>query len=95
MNEPHSLPPSRDATLGGVGVIFVTGVFAIVMAGAVLVLARSYGFHMEAIDWLLLGLVLVLTIGGGAALIRFIRRNPGAIGEARFDTRNRDEPDRP
>lgn len=89
--EPRSLPPSRSAALGGVGVIFVTGAFAIVAAAAVLVLARSYGFQMEAIDWVLLGLVLALTIGGGIALIRFVRNNPGAIGEARFDTTNRRE----
>ena len=93
--EPRSLPPSRSAALGGVGVILVTGAFAIVAAGAVLVLARSYGFQMEAIDWVLLGFVLALTIGGGIALARFIHANPGAIGEARFDTRNKDEtPDR-
>jgi len=89
--EPRSLPPSRSAALGGVGVIFVTGAFAIVAAAAVLVLARSYGFQMEAVDWVLLGLVLSLTIGGGVALARFIRRNPQAIGEARFDTSNRDD----
>ncbi len=101
MSEPiHSRPPSRSATLGGVGAIFVTGAFAIIVAAAVLVLARNYGFHMETIDWALLGFVLVLTIGGGMALARFIRANPGAIGEARFDTSNKsgqhgDEPDRP
>ncbi|MBA2934177.1 hypothetical protein HZF05_08695 [Sphingomonas sp. CGMCC 1.13654] len=92
--EPHSLPPSRTAAMGGVGVIFVTGAFAIVAAAAVLVLARSYGFQMEAIDWVLLGFVLVVTIGGGAALIRFIRNNPGAIGEARFDTSNKSDAER-
>ena len=92
MNEKsRALPPSRDAALGGVGVIFVTGVFAIVAATAVLVLARSYGFRMEAIDWVLLVLVLTLTIGGGAALLRFIRNHPDAIGEARFDTSNKSE----
>jgi TRAP-type C4-dicarboxylate transport system permease small subunit len=92
--QPHSLPPSRSAALGGVGVIFVTGSFAILAAGAVLLLAHSYGFQMEAIDWVLLGLVLALTIGGGIALIRFVRRNPGAIGEARFDTSNRSSSER-
>ncbi|WP_454885292.1 hypothetical protein [Sphingomonas oryzagri] len=91
-DEPRSLPPSRNATQGGVGVIFVTGAFAIVTAAAVLLLARSYGFRMEPIDWVLLGLVLALTTGGGIALIRFVRANPQAIGEARFDTRNQDEP---
>jgi TctA family transporter len=91
MSEPiHSRPPSRSATLGGVGAIVVTGAFAIVVAAAVLVLARNYGFHMETIDWALLSLVLVLTIGGGIALARFIHANPGAIGEARFDTTSED-----
>jgi hypothetical protein len=91
MSEPvHTLPPSRSATLGGVGVIVVTGSFAIVAAAAVLVLAAGYGFHMEPIDWVLLGFVLALTIGGGIALVRFIRHNPGAIGETRFDTSNKD-----
>jgi TRAP-type C4-dicarboxylate transport system permease small subunit len=90
MTDPRSLPPSRSAALGGIGAIVVTGTFAIVAAGAVLLLARSYGFRMEAIDWVLLGLVLALTIGGGIALARFIRAHPAAIGEARFDTRNRD-----
>ncbi len=85
-------PTDRRAALGGVGVIFVTGVFAIVATGAVLLLAASYGFHMEAIDWALLGFVLVVTIGGGVALARFIRANPNAIGEARFDTSHPDDP---
>lgn len=93
MTDPvRSLPPSRSAALGGVGVIFVTGAFAILAAGAVLLLAQSYGFHMEVIDWVLLGLVAVLTIGGGVALARFIRANPNAIGEARFDTSHPDDP---
>lgn len=92
MSDPiRSRPPSRSAALGGVGVIFVTGSFAIVAAAAMLLLAARYGFHMEAIDWVLLGLVLALTIGGGIALARFIRTNPGAIGEARFDTTHADE----
>ena len=93
MSDPiRSRPPSRSAALGGVGVIFVTGSFAIVAAAVVLLLAASYGFRMAAIDWVLLGLVLVLTIGGGIALARFIRRHPDAIGEARFDTSHPDDP---
>ncbi len=93
MSDPvRSRPPSRSAALGGVGVIFVTGSFAIVAAAAVLLLAAGYGFRMAAIDWVLLGLVLVLTIGGGIALARFIRRYPDAIGEARFDTSHPDDP---
>jgi amino acid transporter len=93
MNEPlRTRPTSRTAALGGVGVIFVTGVFAIVAAAAVLLLAARYGFHMETIDWVLLGFVLVVTIGGGIAMARFVRANPGAIGEARFDTSQPDDP---
>ena len=93
MSEPiPTRPTSRTAALGGVGVIFVTGAFAVVAAGAVLLLAASYGFRMEAIDWALLGFVLVVTIGGGIAMARFVRANPGAIGEARFDTSHPDEP---
>lgn len=88
----RSRPPSRSAALGGVGVIFVTGSFAILAAAAVLLLAARYGFHMEVIDWVLLGLVLALTVGGGIALARFIRANPGAIGEARFDTSHLEDP---
>ncbi len=93
MSEPlRTRPTSRTATLGGVGVIVVTGGFAIVAAAAVLVLAASYGFHMEAIDWVLLGFVSALTVGGGIALARFVRANPHAIGEARFDTSHPDDP---
>ena len=93
MSEPiRTRPTSRTAALGGVGVIFVTGAFAIVSTAAVLLLAASYGFRMEAIDWVLLGFVLLVTIGGGIAMARFVRANPGAIGEARFDTSHPDDP---
>lgn len=88
----RTLPPSRNATIGGLGAIFVTGIFAILAAGAVLLLARSYGFRMEAIDWVLLALVLAVTVGGGIALARFVRSHPDAIGEARFDTSHGDDP---
>ncbi len=93
MSEPlHSRPPASSSTLGGIGVIFVTGAFAIVTAGAVLLLAANYGFHMEVIDWILLGLVLLITVGGGIAMARFVRRHGGEIGEARFDTSHVDDP---
>ena len=95
MTEPvRTRPTSRTAALGGVGVIFVTGGFSIVAAAAVLLLAASYGFRMEAIDWVLLGFVLLVTIGGGIAMARFIRANPHAIGEAHFDTSHPDDPAR-
>ena len=93
MSEPlRTRPPARTAAVGGAGVIFVTGAFAVVAAGAVLLLARSYGFRMAAIDWVLLGLVQALTIGGGIAMARFVRLHGGEIGEARFDTTPEDEP---
>jgi hypothetical protein len=97
MSEPlRARPPAQSAALGGAGVIFVTGIFAIAAAGAVLLLARSYGFHMETIDWVLLGFVLALTIGGGIAMARFVRLHGGEIGEARFDTSHaEDERKRP
>jgi len=88
----RSRPPSQSSALGGVGVIFVTGSFAIIASAVMLLLAARYGFHMEPIDWMLLGLVLALTIGGAIALARFIRANPQAIGEARFDTSHPDDP---
>jgi succinate dehydrogenase/fumarate reductase flavoprotein subunit len=87
MTQPlRTLPTSRSAAIGGIGAIVVTGTFAVLAAAAVLLLAAGYGFRMETIDWALLGLVLALTIGGGVALARFVRHNPGAVGEARFDT---------
>jgi uncharacterized protein (DUF983 family) len=74
----------RRATGNAVYVIMITGVLAVM---GFFVVNRN----METIDWILCTLVLVLTIGGGIALARFIRANPGAIGEARFDTTNRVE----
>jgi uncharacterized protein (DUF983 family) len=75
----------RRATGNGVPVILVCGTVAIM------------GFFaanraMSVIDWVLCALVLALTIGGGLALTRLIRANPGAIGEARFDTSHGDDP---
>jgi hypothetical protein len=75
----------RRATGNGVPVVVICGVFAVLGFFAV-------NRNMTPIDWLLCGLVLVLTIGGGIALSRFIRLNPGAIGEARFDTSHPDDP---
>lgn len=85
MSAPTPPPsPGSTAALGGIGVIILTGVAAAFGMGA--------NVQMEAIDWALLALVLVLTIGGGLALARFTRRNPGKIGEARFDTSHADDP---
>ncbi|PXA83686.1 hypothetical protein DMC47_42685 [Nostoc sp. 3335mG] len=89
MNEEQDQKDSRWATGNGVSVVGICGFFAI----SGFFLANR---HMEAIDWILFALVAVLTIGGGFALSRLIRNNPGAIGEARFDTTNKTEDrDRP
>ena len=78
---------ARWATGNGVSVVTICGFFAI----SGFFLANR---HMEAIDWVLFALLAVLTIGGGIALARLIRNNPGAIGEARFDTSNKSEANR-
>ena len=85
MSEPlHTRPPGRYAAMGGIGVVLLTGLAALFGMGA--------NYRMEVIDWVLAGLILVLTVGGSIAMIRFIRDNPGQIGEARFDTSHADEP---
>jgi hypothetical protein len=73
--------------MGGIGVVLLTGLAALFGIGA--------NYRMEAIDWILGSFVALLTVGGGIAMIRFIRRNPGQIGEARFDTSHADEPKEP
>ena len=75
---------SREwATAGGVGVILVTGFVA---------LGNGSGFFDGSPVNAVLGvLVIVLTLGGAFALHRFIARHGDEIGEARFDTRNKDE----
>ena len=78
-------PPAGNATIGGVGVVLVTGIAALFGFGA--------NYVMTPIDWVLAGLVAVLTLAGVVALARFIRTHPGEIGEARFDTTNSDERD--
>lgn len=85
MTRLHSRPPGRFAALGGVGVVIATGAAAALGFGA--------NVRMEPIDWALLALVLLLTLGGGAAMIRFVRLHGSEIGEARFDTSGREKPD--
>ena len=48
-------------------------------------------FDGSAVNTILGVLVLVLTIGGAIALARFVSRHGDEIGEARFDTRNKDD----
>lgn len=69
-------------TAGGVGVILVTGLAA---------LGESSFFDGSWPNTILAILALVLTVGGAWALARFVARHGDEIGEARFDTRNKDE----
>jgi len=77
--EPAS--PHTGPDYSGAGVILLTGFVA---AGS---LARDYrgpgGLIAPA-------LVVLATVAVTAAMARFARRHAGEIGEARFDTRNRD-----
>lgn len=87
-DEPRRLParpPARSATIGGIGVVLLTGIAALFGFGA--------NYVMTPIDWALAGLVALLTLAGVIALARFIRAHPGEIGEARFDTTHPDERD--
>ncbi len=75
---------NRDWTLaGGVGVILATG-FAAFGDG-------SGFFNGTLVNTALGVLVIVGTLGGPFALSRFVARHGDDIGEARFDTRNKDE----
>ncbi len=76
--------PLRDisAASSGAGVVLATGV------AAALYLGRD--FHRPD-DLMIPAAILLFTAGIAVAVVRFARRHPGEIGEARFDTRNRDE----
>jgi hypothetical protein len=76
----------RRATNGGVGVILVTGVLAIIGLGLT--------FH-GAVGTVLLVAMGVVVLGGVWLMIRFIARHGDEIGEARFDTRNKTDRDGP
>ncbi|RZA28451.1 MAG: hypothetical protein EOP02_07380 [Proteobacteria bacterium] len=68
------------ALRGGVAAVFGTGLMAL-----------SYGF-MEGGDSLVMAIiVIVITLAGMIALARFVAKHGDEIGEARFDTRNKDE----
>jgi len=77
-------PSGRSGVAAAVTMVVLTGLAG--MAG----MAANY--RMEPIDWALLALIVALTVGGVIGLLRLIRRNPGAIGEARFDTTHRSDP---
>jgi hypothetical protein len=76
----------RDwAVGGGVGVIVATGTAAF---------ADLDLFDGSTINTVLGIFVLVVTVGGAIALSRFVARHGAEIGEARFDTRNKDDQER-
>lgn len=83
----HTRPPGRDGLGVAIGVVILTG--AAGLAG------MAINARMTAIDWALTALIAIITVGGAIALLRFASRHAGEIGEARFDTRQPDDRDRP
>ena len=75
--------PLRDITpaSSGAGVVLATGV------AAALYLGRD--FHRPD-DLMIPAIILLSSAAIAFAVARFARRHAGEIGEARFDTRNRD-----
>jgi hypothetical protein len=69
-------------TAGGVAVILATGVAA---------LGEASFFDGSFANTFLAVLTFGLVLGGAFALWRFVSRHGDEIGEARFDTRNKDE----
>lgn len=72
-------------TAGGVSVVLLTGILALGFGPA---------FDGSPVNIVIGLVILALTLGGAIALARFVARHGDEIGEARFDTRNKDE-DRP
>lgn len=78
--DPTSDSPRR-ATRGGAYVLAFTGVLILVLVG----------MGAESVfDYILLGLAGVALIWASFRLARFVRDHGGEIGEARFDTSNKD-----
>jgi membrane protein implicated in regulation of membrane protease activity len=76
--------PQSTALLGGVSVLVVTGVACL----------RGYVLPGASLGLQIVGVVLLVSLLIGAWLLhRFIRNHGDEIGEARFDTRNKDERD--
>jgi hypothetical protein len=75
--------PRNRAIAGGTGVILVTGFgMGLIWAGF---------FNGGLVDAILGVFVVLVTLVGAWALARFVARHGDEIGEARFDTRNKDE----
>lgn len=78
--EPTPDSPRR-ATRGGAYVLALTGV---------LILAQV-GMGAESVfDYVLLGVAGIALLWASFRLARFVREHGAEIGEARFDTRNKD-----
>ena len=78
--EPDPLKPQRT-TRGGAYVLAFTGATMLVLA--------AKGTESR-FDFVLLGFVGIVLLWASFRLTRFIRQHGGEIGEARFDTRNKD-----
>lgn len=72
----------RSAIAGGVSVLVVTAAVALLFFGRP---------GARPTHYLAGALVVALLLLGAWLLARFVRRHGDEIGEARFDTRNRDE----
>lgn len=77
-NEPSDRPA---ATRGGVHVLAITGV---------LILLKLSEQAENWVDIALLGIGGLGLLWGAVRLARFVREHGDEIGEARFDTRNKD-----
>jgi hypothetical protein len=73
----------RNQAITGLGVVLVTG------AGMGLIWAGF--FNGGRVDAILGVFVVLVTLVGAWALARFVARHGDEIGEARFDTRNKDD----
>ena len=86
--QPRNAAPTGEerksrAVAGGVGVILVTGLAAF---------GDGSGFFDGTLVNTAPGLfVIFVTLGGAFALSRYVAEHGDEIGEARFDTRNKDE----
>ncbi|HYD12046.1 MAG TPA: hypothetical protein VEC11_04290 [Allosphingosinicella sp.] len=72
----------RGPIMGGVSVLVVTAAFAML----------EFGSSRATLAYRMAGIALVIILLVGAWLLAgFVRRHGDEIGEARFDTRNKDE----
>lgn len=80
MDEPDTTT-QRRATRGGSYVLALTGLFTLVLLSK----------NAESVtDYALLGLGTAVLLWGALRLAKFVREHGAEIGEARFDTRNKE-----